>query len=223
MQINSTRDVGSLYQNFLIYGGSGAGKTTLPTTVTQGKPLVLNAEGGLLSLSGYDIDTAKVSTMEELEQAYMYLAKDTVYGWVFLDSISEVAEVCLAAEKGKTKDGRQAFYKTQEKMEKIIRAFRDLPKNVVFIAKQDKMKDENTGAVLYAPSMVGQKLARQMPYYFDFVFCLQTWKDEQGNIQRAFQTGRDNQYEGKDRSGKLDFIEPANIQHIYDKVTNKGK
>lgn len=220
MEIHSTKDVASLHQNFLVYGGSGAGKTMLASTV-HGKALVLNAEGGLLSLAGHDIDTAKVSNMTDLVNAYTFLSKDTTYDWIFLDSISEIGEVCLAEEKSKIKDGRQAFYKTQEKMESIIRSFRDMPKNVVFIAKQDKMKDENTGAVLYAPSMTGQKLAQQMPYFFDHVLCLQNWKDEQGNIQRGFQTARDNQYEAKSRGGKLDFVEPANIQHIYDKVTVK--
>ena len=40
---------------YLVYGGSGVGKTTLIASL-PGKILILSAESGLLSLSGADID-----------------------------------------------------------------------------------------------------------------------------------------------------------------------
>jgi len=144
-----------------------------------------------------------------------------VLDWVCIDSISEIAEVVLNAEKKLTKDPRKAYMEMADQMTALVRAFRDLPKNVYMAAKQDKAKDEVTGGFIYGPSAPGQKLAASLPYFFDFVLVLHNWKDAEGNIQSALQTQRDAQYDAKDRSGKLDLSEPASLQHIRNKIINQ--
>lgn len=219
-KITSTKNVADQYIKILVHGGAGAGKTRLCATTT-GKTLILSAEGGLRSLKGTDIDTWKISSMDDLTEAYTFLTTDKVYSWVCLDSISEIAEVCLAEEKKANKDGRKAYGEMQDKMLGIIRAFRDLEKNVYFSAKQDRIKDEVTGGLIYGCGAPGSKIGAALPYFFDFVFALHSWKDEEGKIQRAFQTQRDAQYEAKARGedNELEFIETASLAHIYDKVT----
>jgi len=219
MQITNTKDVGVTYLNVLVHGPSGSGKTRLCST-TGGKPLIISAEAGLLSLRGLDLDVAGVKNMADLQEVYTMLLTDTKYDWVCIDSISEVAEVVLSAEKGKTKDPRAAYGEMQNVMTSLIRSFRDLPKNVYISAKQDKVKDEITGGVLFGPSAPGQKIAVALPYFFDLVFALHSWKDAEGKIQRAFQTQGDAQYVAKDRSGALDLAEPPNLAHIYAKIIN---
>lgn len=223
-KISSTKDVADQYIKVLVHGGAGAGKTRLCSTII-GKVLILSAEGGLRSLKGTDIDTWKITSMDDLTEAYEFLVNDKVYDWVCLDSISEIAEVCLAEEKKANKDGRKAYGEMQDKMLNIIRAFRDLDKNVYFSAKQERIKDEVTGGMLYGCAAPGSKMGAALPYFFDFVFALHSWKDEEGKIQRAFQTQRDNQYEAKARGedNELEFIETASLAHIYNKVTNKGE
>ena len=88
-------------------------------------------------------------------------------------------------------------------------------------AKMDKAKDEITGGMIFAPLGVGAKLTQALPYFFDEVFMLHAWKDEEGNFQNGFQTQKCSQYEAKDRSGCLSFSEPANLQLIYNKIFNK--
>lgn len=158
--------------------------------------------------------------MNDLKEAYEFLSKDKKYDWVYLDSISEIAESVLTEEKKVNKDPRKAYGEMQDIMMSLMRSFRDLPKNVYFSAKQEKVKDESTGGFMFGPSAPGQKLSQAMPYLFDEVFALQVWKDEEGNTQRALQTERDNQYEAKDRSGSLDAAEPADLQHIFEKIMN---
>lgn len=220
-KITSTKDVADQYIKVLVHGGAGAGKTRLCATTT-GKTLILSAEGGLRSLKGTDIDTWKISSMEDLTEAYTFLTTDDVYSWVCLDSISEISEVCLAEEKKNNKDGRKAYGEMQDKMIGIIRAFRDLNKNVYFSAKQTQVKDEVTGGLIFGCGAAGSKIGAALPYFFDFVFALHNWKDDEGNIQRAFQTQRDAQYEAKARGedNELEFIETADLAHIYNKVTN---
>ena len=159
--------------------------------------------------------------MDDLRQAYDFLLKDQKYDWVCLDSLSEVAECCLSAEKEKTKDPRKAYGELSDIMMRLVRSFRDLPKNVYMSAKQSKVKDEMTGGFYYGPSAPGQQLGIALPYLFDEILALHNWKDSEGNIQSALQTRRDAQYEAKDRSGRLDLAEPPNLGLLYRKIVNQ--
>ena len=219
MEITNTKNIDNLFVKILVHGPAGAGKTRLCRT-TGGKPLIISVEGGLLSLRGEDLDVMAVNTMDELSEAYLFLAdaKKHKYDWVCLDSVSEVAEVCLSEEKKNTKDGRKAYGEMQDRMMNLMRKFRDLPMNVYFSAKQQKVQDEMTGIMIYSPDAPGKNISQAMPYLFDEVFALQTWKDEQGVLNSALQTSRDEQYEAKDRSGALAQLEPADLKHVYDKI-----
>ena len=209
----------------LVHGPAGSGKTVLCGT-TEAPTVIISAEAGLLSLRNTDIPVIEVSSIQDVQDAYQFVteaaeAKD--FRWVCLDSISEIAEVCLAAEKKNNKDPRAAYGALQEHMATLIRAFRDLPeKNVYFSCKQVRDKDEAAGTTLYAPSMPGQKLGQGLSYYFDFVFALRVEKDAEGNPYRAIQTARDFNYECKDRSGCLDQFEPPSLSFIYEKVMKSG-
>lgn len=220
MQITNTQSMTAQYLKVLVHGASGSGKTRLCGT-TGGKTIIISAEAGLLSLRGQNIDVIEIKNMDDLREAYDYLEKDTTYEWVCLDSISEVAEVVLSTEKGNTKDPRKAYGEMNEIMTKLIRLFRDLPKNVYMSAKQSKVKDEVSGGMFFSASAPGQSIATALPYFFDEVFALHSWKDAEGVIQSAMQTQRDNQYDAKDRSGALDFVEPPNLKAVYDKIMNQ--
>lgn len=221
LKITNTRDVSAQHIKVLVHGAAGAGKTRLCGT-TGGTPLIINAEGGLLSLAGQELDVFSIKGLGDLNSAYEFLvAGNHKYDWVCLDSISEIAEVVLAYEKEQTKDPRKAYGEMQDTMTSILRKFRDLPMNVYFAAKQSKVKDETTGALFYSASMPGQKLGQDIPFFFDEVFALHSWRDSEGNMQQALQTQRDGTYEAKDRSGALDMSEPANLAHIAAKILKK--
>jgi phage nucleotide-binding protein len=221
MAINLKR-TGGLSANgvkLLVYGQAGAGKTTLTATLPQ--PIVLSAEGGLLSIQDADLPFIEINSMATLMEAYKWLtesdeAKD--FKSVALDSISEIAEVVLNAEKKATKDPRQAYGAMQEQMADIIRAFRDLPNRHVYMsAKLEKTQDE-MGRVLYAPSMPGNKTGQALPYFFDEVLALRVEKDAEGNTQRALMCDSDGLWLAKDRSGKLDTWEAPDLSAIIAKI-----
>lgn len=220
LNITNTKEIAARHIKVLVHAPAGSGKTRLCAT-TGGTPLIISAEGGLLSLRGHDLDVIEIKDIDGLRAAYEYLLTDTKYDWVCIDSISEIAEVVLSNEKGKTKDPRAAYGEMQDVMTKLIRSFRDLKKNVYMSAKQERIKDDVTGGMLFGPSAPGNKIGAALPYFFDEVFALQVWKDENGDIQRALQTQRDNQFEAKDRSGELDFAEPADLSKIFAKITNQ--
>lgn len=205
----------------LVHGPSGAGKTSL--CATTGEPtVIISAEAGLLSLRDHDIPVIEVKTLEDVHEAYRFITQAQEaqhFRWVCLDSISEIAEVCLAAEKANTKDPRQAYGALFDQMGQLIRAFRDLPgKNVYFSAKQERKEDQATGAQLYFPSLPGAKLGQGIAYFFDECFALRVERDNEGEVTRWLQTGRDFQYEAKDRSGALEMFEPCDLGAIARKI-----
>ncbi len=224
MAIN-VKTTGSLAANgvkVLVYGQAGAGKTSLIKTLPG--PIVLSAEGGLLSIQDADLPFIEISDMETLREAYTWLTQsDEAKGFqsVALDSISEIAEVVLNAEKKATKDPRQAYGAMQEQMADIIRAFRDLPgRHVYMSAKLEKTQDE-MGRVLYAPSMPGNKTGQALPYFFDEVLALRVEKDSDNNTQRALMCDSDGLWLAKDRSGKLDAWEAPDLGAVIAKIGGK--
>ncbi len=206
----------------LVYGAAGVGKTALIATLPS--PIVLSAEGGLLSLQEIDMPYVEISNIDTLREAYSWLKDSSEaknYQSVALDSISEIAEVVLNAEKKTTKDPRAAYGAMQEQMADIIRAFRDLSgRHVYMSAKLEKTQDE-MGRVLYAPSMPGNKTGQALPYFFDEVAALRVEKDGDGNTQRALMCDSDGLWLAKDRSGKLDAWEAPDLGAIIKKIGGK--
>jgi phage nucleotide-binding protein len=224
MAIN-VKTTGSMAANgvkVLVYGQAGAGKTSLIKTLPS--PIVLSAEGGLLSIQDADLPFIEITSMTELQEAYTWLTSSDEaksYKSVALDSISEIAEVCLNTEKKATKDPRQAYGAMQEQMADIIRAFRDLPgRHVYMSAKLEKTQDE-MGRVLYAPSMPGNKTGQALPYFFDEVLALRVEKDGDGATQRALMCDSDGLWLAKDRSGKLDAWEAPDLSAVFAKIGGK--
>jgi phage nucleotide-binding protein len=219
IQLKRTKEATAQAVKLLVYGQAGAGKTSLIPTLP--KPVILSAEGGLLSIADTNLPFIEITSMAELQEAYKWLTSSAEAGEfqsVALDSISEIAEVVLNAEKKINKDPRAAYGAMQEQMADVIRAFRDLPgKHVYMSAKLEKTQDE-MGRVLYAPSMPGNKTGQSLPYFFDEVLALRVEKDAEGNTRRALMTDGDGLWLAKDRSGKLEVWEDADLGDIIKKI-----
>jgi phage nucleotide-binding protein len=204
---------------FLVYAPAGNGKTSLIPTLPD--PVILSAEGGLMSISGSDIPFIEIKDMATLTEAYQWLvgsAEASKFKSVALDSISEIAEVVLNYEKKATKDPRAAYGAMQEQMSDLIRSFRDIPdKHVYFTAKCEKSTDEQ-GRMLYAPAMPGNKLAQSLPYFFDIVMALRLEQGQDGQLVRALMTQSDGLWQAKDRSGRLSAWEQPDLGQIIRKI-----
>jgi len=219
INLQNTNDQRANSIKLLVYGQAGAGKTSLIPTMPA--PIILSAEGGLLSIRDSNIPFIEIDGMDTLREAYKWLTgsdEAKAFDSVALDSISEIAEVCLAAEKAKGGDVRKAYGEMQTTMAEVVRSFRDLPgRHVLFTAKLDKTQDE-MGRMLYSPSMPGQKTGQALPYFFDLVLAQRVEKDSDGNIQRALMCQSDGLWQAKDRSGKLDAWEAPDLGAIIEKI-----
>lgn len=215
MQIKTTKAIHDNGVKALVYGVAGSGKTTLAKTMPS--PLVISAEGGLLALAGTDIPYVEIAKLEDLTEVLAWLQSDESADIksVMLDSISEISEVCLTAEKSKTRDGRAAYGALAELMRATIRKFRDLPnRHVLMIAKADCTEGQ------YAPSMPGKTLTQDIPYFFDLVLALRIERDADGNTKRALQAKPDGIWAAKDRSGKLPAFCPPDFSKLIEVITH---
>lgn len=224
ISLRSTKGLHANGVKMLVYGAAGSGKTSLIATLPN--PVIFSAEGGLLSIADSDLPFIEISDMASITDAYEWLIgadEAKQFQSIALDSISEIAEVVLSAEKkrtvnGKLIDPRQAYGQMQELMSDLVRAFRDIPgKHVYFSAKVEKSSDE-MGRVSYAPSMPGNKMAQALPFYFDEVLALRVEKGEDGQPVRALMTQSDGLWQAKDRSGRLDAWEMPDLGAIIRKI-----
>jgi hypothetical protein len=184
--------------------------------------LVISAEAGLLSIrDAKNVEAIEVKNAAEVVEVYEALHSGKLqYDTVCLDSISEISELLLQAEKAKHKDARKAYGEVQESVTNVMRAFRDLQMHVMFICKEDKVN--NDGVFEQAPKMVGTKLGQSITYFFDEVLALRVIEDTdaEGNPVQArwLQTRIGQGYVAKDRSGKLEAFEEPNLTKLIEKL-----
>ena len=225
IKIKSTKDVTTNGIKCVLYGASGTGKTIMGATAPN--PFFISAEKGMLSLQSQDIPYVEVKSLQSIGEAYTYAIKSD-YDTIIIDSLSEITETVLNEHKkvlisessGGKIDARQAYGKVAESMGNLIRNFRDIDgKNVVFIAKERRIDDEETGTYTFEPYLPGRVLPFSLPYLVDEVLCL--IMNRKG--ERMVQTKADRKRPCKDRSGKLDEFEPVNFTDIFNKITGKTK
>lgn len=220
IKLTTTREAGKANGvNFLVYGPAGIGKTVLCSTASDN--VIISAESGLLSLADYDIPVIEIKNRDDCIEAYRWVTESQEakqFNKVSIDSLSEIAEVLLTDSKQHVKDARQAYGMMSDDMSVLIRDFRDLKTHhVYFSAKEYGVTNEETGRVTYTPSVPGNRLLQNLPYFFDEVFAMKLGKSQDGTIYRYLQTVKDfNHIHIKDRSGKLDPVAEPNIDAIID-------
>ena len=233
MKIVNTKNIGHDAIKMLIFGSSGAGKTTLANTVKE-PLLIISAESGLLSLADSEIDVIDISTddignimpkerrVDRLAQCYSYLLTEEArkkYKWIFLDSLTEISQCLydkLKQEYPDRSDTLKLYGDMAERMRSIIKSFRDLPGyNVVVTALDSIDKDESGRRFITVDLIV--KISNQVTQFFDEVFYLAVVEDN-GVITRSLITGKTEKLNCKDRSGKLAFKEPADLNVVVNKI-----
>ncbi len=213
-----------------LFGDAGVGKTWQIKTLN--KPFVVSAEKGLLTLAKYeeasDILYGEIKSMADLKECRVWLQDNPgEYETIVLDSVSEIAEICLAEMKKANKDSRKAYGEMMDSVMEEIKAFLNIEgKDIVMIFQNGRIEDSDSGKVLYSPITPSQKFAAKMPYLFDEVLAVRARpiKDEQGNslIDHYIQCQNDGVWNCKDRSGYLYIEEDADLGAILRIIHNKG-
>lgn len=216
----------------LVIGGFGKGKTSLLRTIPEEeRSIVISVESGLLCVrdlvvSGR-VEGFEITEWKDVYEVFGILVSDKYrsrYKWAFIDSLTEIAALCVVALKKEfpnPKDAIKMWGVYSERMTEMIKAFRDMPHyNVVFTALDEVSTDE-LGRRYTEASMQGKKVKELLPSYFDEVFYLDIFKDDEGNDVRKFVTQPIDDLPAKDRSGKLDVYEEPDLSKIAGKIMTK--
>ncbi len=151
------------------------------------------------------------------------------YQTYFIDSITVLGRLCFEWCKGQPqsfseKTGKPDIRGTyglhgQEMIAALTHLQHTRDKNVVFVAILEERVDD-FNRKLYQPQIEGSKTGLELPGIVDQVVTLANVPDPEGNPCRTFvcQTLNPYGYPAKDRSGRLDVMEPAHLGQLFDKI-----
>lgn len=179
---------------------------------------------GPYSRSMFDLYRSRLEGIESM------LAK---YSTVFVDSITVASRHAFAwskrqpaafSEKTGKPDVRGAYGLLGQEMIRWLTVLQHSPKSIIVAGILDKQTDD-LGRVTYEAQVEGGKTARELPGIFDQVITLQHFTTPDGRPYRAFVTQQGNEYgyPAKDRSGRLEPIEPPDLGALILKIQTANR
>jgi len=181
--------------NILIYGDPGVGKTYLAGTA-QDVPSMknvhfLNIDGGMMTLATRgDITATDIRSTSDLERVLHGFARgEEQYKdikTVVIDNITELHTLTLEEltfreydkrvkrDKGYTIDQvyLEDYGEASKKVMRLLRGFRDLPINVIYIAHRKQKENSTTKVVTESAPNLTDKVAVAIMGYMDYVWYL---------------------------------------------------
>lgn len=154
------------------------------------------------------------------------------YSVIYVDSITVASRFCFdyckkhpstIAEKTGKQDVRAAYGLLGQEMIRWLTHLQHSSKSIVVVGILDRVEDD-LRRVFWEPQIEGSKTAKELPGIFDQVLTLQNFTAEDGTMYRAFVCQQQNPwgYIAKDRSGRLEQIEPPHLGNLMKKI-REGK
>ena len=200
MKIKSTKTAGVVDGvNVLLYGRAGIGKTCALAQCP--KPIIVSAEGGLLSLQHTDTPYVDVADMKQLREVYKWLSSSNEadkYRTVCIDSLSEICDIAFIDCKRRVGNKPAELYpELRSSVLPLLTAFRSMKKNFIATARETTKQFKRDDITM--PTVVGNKLAEDVAYVFDVVLHYTLDADD----KRIVYTNNSCGSIAKDRTGLL--------------------
>lgn len=227
----------------LIYGQSGAGKTSLVKSLPfePEQLLYVAADPGQLALKPKKawkpgepeflkrdmgkMGFLKPKTMAEFKETLEIIKKaHEKYKMVVIDGLDEVGKDCLRifkeaeAAKGSRANMQAAYGNLADAMEAWIGEIQDAQISSLFITHID---EDSESDVPYGPSFPGRKMTGVLPDLFDEVFCLRVDKrtvESKPELLLHCNRTVGIRYKVKDRSGCLEPYETPDLKSVLGKI-----
>lgn len=216
--------------NLMVYGDPGVGKTVLGGSASAVEALApvlfVDVEGGTLSLRERfpDVKVVRVKSFNDLGQVHAELKKPSnPFRTVVLDSITEIQKFGMyeimrrAIDNDPDRDpdlpGIGEWGKNTEQIRRLIRAFRDLPVNTIFLALAQTNTDKRNNT-LTKPAL-SAKLSNEVAGFLDIV-CYMYKKTVDDEVKRVLLTAGTDEFIAKDRTDRLPpILEAPDMTTIY--------
>lgn len=229
------------FLKILIFGESGAGKTTFFGTAQDSEltnpAFLLDIEGGSTVLSDKPLidvrQSRKMLGEGSVQEIADILHKNPKYYKLYgLDSLTELREIDMHEvmlyqynRKPETTDihvpSPREWGKSGSRVKEVLRYLKDLPGHVVVTTLMSESKDERTGITKVEPMLPGQ-LKGQVPGFFDIVGYLRA-TTKNGETIRTMQFKKTERVMAKDRTKLLpDIVDEPTIPMIWEYVFNSG-
>lgn len=233
LKIKKTGDIASRRFVALVVGPSGIGKTSLAKTLPEpeDKILIVSAESGLLCLSNTNIDVYEIDPndpMKSIEDLYEALSTDAYkkkYSYIFIDSLTEIGQLIVSHLKkdphyGQPKNALAMWGKYSELLTTIVKSYRDMSDYSVIFTCLDAVEKDGLERI-ESFNIQGTSIKNSIKAWFDLVLFYKVYTDESGEKIRKLVTDIAEAPLAKDRSGKLDAYEEADLSIIINKITGK--
>lgn len=160
-------------------------------------------------------------------------AKMDKYDMLYFDSITVASRMAFSwsqkqpeafSEKTGKPDTRGAYGLLGRELVRWFTVCQHIQKSKIMVAILDKEVDD-LKRVSWVPQIDGTKAALALPGIFDEVVTGANLTTDEGQQYRAFVCHQTNQFgfPAKDRSGRLDMIEPADLAALIRKMTSTGE
>jgi hypothetical protein len=160
---------------------------------------------------------------------------------IFVDSITDLTRQAMAwaktrpesfSERTGKPDTRGTYGLLARETIALLKHLQHAPgKTVIFVGILEKVTDD-MGRVSFQPQMEGGKTARELPGIVDQVVTLSLFERDGENWRHAPDSGGERRFvcrsgnpwglPAKDRSGRLDATEPADLGALLSKINLKG-
>jgi len=232
----------------IIYGDSGVGKTYLAATADQsdfGRPaLLIDVEAGKKTVQHMDIDVVTIGEVADSSHVTGWTVllsivnsllegKLSKYKTIILDSLTDayqmaLLDVVMSASLLKPEEvdpdlpQLQHYLVAGNRIKRLVRDLRNLPRNTIFTALAAVVQDERTQKKSVGPFLT-DRLSSQMPAYVDNVAYLYVTSadpekpaGDNNPLKRILLTSPSGKYTAKDRGGKLGgYLENPDMNMIF--------
>lgn len=216
--------------NVLLYGPGGVGKSVNASSA-PGPILYGNAEGenalrfargkwGDEKIHEYPITCAK-----DLDDLYLYCRDGCEEKTLVIDPVGEVYQRLVEELAGGGRASLQNYGDVNTKIERFVRAVKDLPINVVLICHEQV--DDEEGEVTRRPMTGGKKLPEKLVAAVDVVgYCAVLAESDESPRRWVAQLVEANGKRAKDRSGALGKVRDIDISEwlpVYIEAVGGGQ
>lgn len=233
IEILNSKDLGPNTSSFrlkcLVYGASGTFKT--PFAATFPAPIFLDCDEGMMSVRTAEVNRVsfKDKPMGErwphLMDASRELVDSDACNTIVADSITTASEFAMYYTQmlnGRTgkKPNWDDWGSQKSMLQEWIELLLSSDKNIVVIAHEDFVSDENTGRIWCLPLVTG-KMKQRLPIYFDEVYHSEALMGEEGMTYRLLSKATE-VYIAKSRLVKSHIHLPPSYDEILELVKEEG-